>query len=170
MGRVSEKNLRYRSKAEIVRDLTFVLNAPLTIGTKWAVIRDIAWVWTEFHGKYRGCPHWTKMARMQRHLHRNEGLRHEHAVPKSVVIKMLFDLHAPTEEQVREICERFLIGVVVTREENDVLNMEFGRCMPSEFFDRASPDYLDPWLRYTKYNIEVVSCEPGTSRFYPREH
>ena len=169
MARVSKKHPRYRSKAEIVRDLTFVLRAPLTYGTKWAVFRDIAWVWTEYHGKYKGCPYWTKMALMQSQLNPKAALRHEHAVPKSVVIKMLFDLQEPTEQRVREICERFLIGVVVTREEDDVLNMEFGRSMPPEFSDTASPSYLDAWLRYKKYNIEVVECDPpGRANPSPR--
>lgn len=158
MARVTEKYRRYRTKEEIVRDVAFVLNAPLSYGTQWAVLSDVTWVWTEFHGKYKGCPSWTKMAIMQHRANPKADFRHEHAVPKSVVMKMLFDLPAPTPERVREICERFLLGVVVTREEDDVLNMEYGRSMPAEFFDSTSPSYLDPWLRYKKYGIEVISC------------
>lgn len=154
-----------------MRDLAFVLNAPLSYGTKWAVLRDAAWVWTEFHGKYKGCPYWTRMALMQYRIDPKADLRHEHAVPKTVVMRMLFDLRSPTADQVRQICKRFLLGVVVTREEDDVLNAEYGCTMPAEFFDPAHPQYLDPWLRYTRYNIEVVSrgisaktlCPPRTS-------
>src|SRR5205809_3353602 len=62
VGRVSQKHPRYRTKEVIVNDIAFVLNAPLSYGSRWAVLRDAAWVWTEFHGKYKGCPYWTKMA------------------------------------------------------------------------------------------------------------
>jgi hypothetical protein len=156
MGRVTEKHPRYRTKDEIVRDVTFVLNSPLSYGTKWAVLRDVAWVWTEFYGKYKGCPYWTKTALMQHRVNPKADFRHEHAVPKAVVMKMLLDLSAPTPEQVREICERLLVGVVVTREEDNDLNMKYGRSMPAEFFNPASPSYRDPWLRYKRLGIEVV--------------
>jgi hypothetical protein len=158
MARVSKKHLRYRSKDEIVRDVAFVLNASLSYGTKWAVLRDVAWVWTEFHGKYKGCPYWTKMAIMQHGLDPRADFRHEHAVPKAVVMRMLLDLKASTAEQVRNICEKFFIGVVVTVQENEVLNAEYGQLMPPEFFDPNSSSYQDPWLRYKKYGIEVVPC------------
>jgi len=158
VGRTSEKHSRYRTKIDIAHDLAFVLNAPLSYGTKWAVLSDVAWVWTEFYGKYKGCPYWTKMAVMQHRLNPKADFRHEHAVPKGVVMKMLFDLRTPTADEVGDICKRFLIGVVVTRDEDDKLNMKYRRSMPEEFFDKTSAGYLDPWLRYKKYNIELFSA------------
>ena len=159
MGRINERHVRYRTKEQIVQDVAFVLNAPLEIGTKWAVLSEVAWVWTEFCGKYEGCERWTKKAVVQR-LTDPEGdfrnFRHEHVVPKNVVIKMLLALPSPTVDQVRDICERFLIGVVVTREENADLNAEFQQTMPPEFDDPKSPSYRDPWLRYKRYKIEVI--------------
>ena len=166
MGKVAKKNPRYRTKDEIVRDLVSVLSASLSYGTKWAVMKDVAWVWTEFHGKYKGCQYWTKTALALHQREPKAKLRHEHVVPKVVVMKMLSDLKSPTSEQVREICERFLIGVVVTREEDALLNVEYRQSMPDEFFDSASPSYLDPWLRYKKCNIEVV---PGGQASVPTE-
>jgi hypothetical protein len=163
MARISDTHLRFRTKDQIVNDLAFVLSAPLAYGTKHAVLADVAWVWTEFDGKYAGrpgrytgCKFWTQMALMQHRLDRkSRRLRHEHIVPKRIVIDMLLKLERPTPESVREICERFLIGVVVTIEEDAVLN-EFRDSMPSEFDDPASPEYRDPWLRYRRCKIEVV--------------
>ncbi len=157
MGRVHERNPRYRTKDEIVHDITYVLNSPLSYGTKWAVLRDACWVWTEYHGKYNGCPYWTKMAILQHQLNPKSKFRHEHAVPKSVVIEMLFNLKNPTIEQVANICQGYLIGVVVSLEEDSVLNVEFGKTMPKEFFDQGHPDFGDPWIRYKRYKIEVTA-------------
>jgi hypothetical protein len=154
MGRVSERHLRYRTKDEIVQDVTFVLNAPLKNGTKWAVLRDIAWVWTEFQGKYKGCRHWTKMARLKQ-SDAKARLRHEHVVPRTIVINMLLELNSPSREQVHEICERYLIGAVVTPDEDARLNEKYGRTMPKDFYEPTSPQYRDPWLRYKECNIEI---------------
>jgi hypothetical protein len=154
-------NSRYRDKEALIKDLTHVLNAPLTHGTKYAVADDAAWKWTEFEGKYDGCIYWSETARVQRsHLPPREDLqkhfRHEHSVPKTVVIKMLLDLHSPTEEQVKRICEKFLIGVVVTIKENDDLNRAHRQKMPDEFFDPTSEMFHDPLLRYKVNEIRVV--------------
>ena len=81
--------------------------------------------------------------------------RHEHAVPKKVVIQMLLEMKSPTAEAVYAVCEKFLIGVVVTLDEDGALNEEFPSSMPQEFFDLASPDYHNPLLRYEKCGIEV---------------
>ena len=152
MAQISKLSRRYRTKEEICQDIAFVLDAPLHYGTKFAVIADAAWVWTEFHGKYVGCQYWTGLALA---VYQRDGkkakLKHEHVVPRRVVTKMLFALDKPTPEAVREICERFLIGMVVTPEEDKVLSVYFSKDMPPEFYDPSSPDYLDPWLRYRRH-------------------
>jgi hypothetical protein len=84
------------------------------------------------------------------------GLRHEHAVPRSLVIEMLRKLESPTPEMVYSICERYLCGVVVTKEEDDILNFKFRKDMPPEFFDPNSPDYEDAFLRYKRCDFEIV--------------
>ena len=129
MGKIATKNPSYRTKEVLVRDLTIVLNAPLSHGTKCAVLRNAAWTWTEFDGKHEGCPYWTEAAQAQ-WTGISKDFRHEHAVPIAVVMKMLLDVENPTEEQVRSICERFLIGVVVTEGEDELLNGRYGRTMP----------------------------------------
>jgi hypothetical protein len=161
MGRVSSRHRRFRTKDEIVRDVTHVLRLPLKDGTKWAVLRDAAWVWTEFDGKYDG-PFRTRKA--WEHLQSGEKrlLRHEHVVPKIIVIQRLLDLQEPTEDQVRNICEKFLIGVVVTRDEDAILNARFRSRMPTEFMDSASCHFDDPWLRYWKCDIDLFFKDIAT--------
>lgn len=156
MAQIAETNSKYRTKDQIVRDVAVVLNSPLTYGTKCAVLLDVGWVWTEFHGKYEGCPYWSERALEQFEANAKTKLRHEHAVPKSVIIAMLVEIDSPTHDQVRDICERLLIGVVVTREEDNLLNREFKKTMPPEFFDPQSADYHNPWLRYKRCGIPVA--------------
>jgi hypothetical protein len=155
MARITDKHRRHRTKDQIVNDVALVLSSPLTYGTKFAVVNEVTWVWTEFDGKYKGCKYWTPMAVLQHRADRSaKRLRHEHIVPKKVVIDMLMKLDPPTPVAVRDICERFLIGVIVTIEEDAVLN-EFRSSMPPEFDDPTSPDYHNPWLRYQRCGIEA---------------
>ncbi len=153
-----------RSKVEMARDAAIVMNTDeLHLETKHAVLRDVAWRWTTFHGKYEGCPYWTPAARQQFAARGINGLRHEHAVPKILVIKRLLGLASPDvknvdETDVYQTCERFLIGVVITQEEDRILSKSFFKKMPPEFDDPASPHYQDPWLRYRKCRIAVVDA------------
>lgn len=159
MGRISEKNPGYRTKDQMATDLAYVLASPLSIGTKRSVINGVAWAWSEFHGKYHGCPYWTRAA-----LHSsasmaaadNEPLRHEHAVPRAVLMDMLLRMEQPTETAIRDFCDRFILGVVVTKSEARYLDRHYRRTMPPAFFDPSSPEHLNPWLRYTTCGVEVI--------------
>jgi hypothetical protein len=154
----SKTDPRFRTKNQIATDISFILAAPIFEGTKFAVLKDAMWTWTELDGKYSGCKFWTPLAFAKQHVNRIakrnawSGLRHEHIVPKRVVIDMLRALKDPTPEAVFEICENFLIAVVVTTEEDAILN-EFRSLMPPDFYNPASPSYRDPWLRYKHSKI-----------------
>lgn len=114
MGRIREGHRCYRTKDEIVRDIVFVLNAPLAYGTQEAVLRNACWVWTESDGKYDGCAYWSKAAKTQELLYvkqQLDGLEppkveriHEHIVPKQIVCQLLRELSPATPEAVRDIC------------------------------------------------------------------
>lgn len=162
MAQIPVDNPRYRTKQELSVDVAKVLCSDLHHGTQFAVLKEVTWVWTEFTGKFNGCHYWTAAAlrRFKRESSRKR-LRHEHVVPKKVVIEMLFALDKPTAEKVRTILDKFLIGVVVTKEQDARLNAEYGKSMPPEFYDESSPLYQDPWLRYRKCNIKV--------RFMPQQ-
>jgi hypothetical protein len=149
---------RYRTKDEIAQDVSFALKSKLSPAAKYAVLKDAMWTWTELEGKYKGCQYWTPLAFALHHANRKakkkpgSGLRHEHIVPKSVVYEILCGLEHPTRKAVFQICDKLLIGVVVTVPEDLMLN-QFRSTMPPEFHDPASPDHLDPWLRYKRCNV-----------------
>lgn len=145
----------------MAEDVASALTSSMTYGGKHSVLSEVCWSWTEFTGKIRGCPYWTELALLQRFKDPKAKVRHEHVVPIRVVINILFDLHLPTADNVFEILDRLLIGVVVDESEDDCLNVEFPADMPPEFFDPTSLSFRDPWLRYRRLpDIKVVPRPP----------
>lgn len=146
-------------------DLAVILNAPVTVYTKYAMLDHVAWKWTEFEGKYTGCPYWTRPAWERRNRPRKELeklVKHEHAVPRSFFAKLMLALPTPTPIQVYEHCEQLLFGVVVTKAEQMQLDDKVNgfRCtMPEAFSDSESAHARDPWLRFRKHGIEVLRCQ-----------
>jgi len=153
MARVSPKNPRYRSKEEICRDVAFVISCEtLHIGTRLAVVDQVFWVWTEFDGKYDGCKYWSKKAKALPKGEAKGNLVHEHLVPRKVVRQKL--LRCKSANDVRTVLETWCIGVVVTREEDQLLNsLRLGSAMPHDW------DGIDPWARYTKAGIRLAQDE-----------
>lgn len=156
MARISESHPKYRTKRQMAADVAYVLAAPLSYGTKFAVLNNVCWTWTEFDGKYRGCRYWSKMARMARSIDRKAKLIHEHVVPRQVVIDALMAMKSPTPENVYQVLDRFLIAVIVTPEEDAYLSCEHQSTMPAAFLDPTSDGYHEPWLRYRSSPIEII--------------
>lgn len=147
MARVSEKHPCYRTREQICEDVARVLRSSLSYGTKHAVLANAVWVWSEFEGKIKGCSRWSRAARSNPTI---KGLIHEHVVPKSVLIRMLFDLSNPTTEAVAGILDRFCIGVVVTRDEDKRLTQAgVRRRMPDDW------DGRDVWVRHRLAGIDI---------------
>ena len=149
MGRIAESNPRYRTKDVIAKDVAFVLDSQLSYGTKFAVLSDVTWVWTEFDGKYRGCAYWSKKAVRQRKRDPHSKLRHDHSVPKKIVIEMLLRMPRPTPTKVRRMLNKFLIGVVVTPDEHRLLHAGSDSTEPKKYL-------RDSWLRYKKCGVKVI--------------
>jgi hypothetical protein len=156
VGGMRQSNECFRTKEEIVHDVTFILNAPIHHGTKRAVLKNAAWRWTEFNGKYKGCPNWTERALAQHRRYPKRKLVHEHAVPLKVIYHLLHELRPATEEAVKRIFENLLHAVIVTPEEDKMLGRQFKQSMPPGFDIPTGAAYWDPWLRYRECGIEVV--------------
>lgn len=140
-------------------DVASVLSSDLSFAAKYAVLADTYWQWTEFYGKYNGCPFWTINAIAEydsNPLPNEKKYRHEHIVPKIVLNQLLFELPSHTEESIFRFMSSMNIGVVVTRKEDDLLSVNYRMSMPSEFIDPDSSDFHDPWLRYKRCGIKVV--------------
>lgn len=149
MANLSKKSKRYRSKETICKDVAFILNTDLSYGTKFAVLADITWVWSEFYGKYKGCKYWSKEAKSEDFSNRE--LRHEHLVPKKVLIDTLMSMEAPSSTEIFEYLDQYCIGVVVTIDEDKRLSYEGLRSKMPDYWDGK-----DPWARYYKVGIEVI--------------
>lgn len=161
MARISTSNDRYRSHETICRDVSQVLRADLSYGTKYAVVSEVTWVWSEFNGKLKGCRYWTESALA---ASPDTSLVHEHVVPKSVIISRLFELSEPSPGDVKNVLEKLCIGVVVTKEEDLRLNaLGLRSAMPTNWCGS------DPWARYQLAGIAVVDLAAGSnSSFKPK--
>ena len=154
MARILPTNPRYRDKKTMASDAAFVLRSPLAYGTKVAALTDIFWHWTEFRGKYHGCRFWSETAHAHRHRKNVKDLRHEHIVPKKVLLEMLFDLASPSASAVRALLDQFCVGIVVTKAEDMQLNHAGLRSrMPDDW------DEQDPWARYRAVGLGWIDTD-----------
>ena len=151
MARISERNARYRTRDEICRDVSLILqDERLHVGTKYAVVDQVLWVWSEFDGKHVGCRYWSVAAKATES--RREGLIHEHLVPREVVRQKIFGLRNPTQEAVRRTLKTWCVGVVVTKTEDEKLNnLGLRSSMPLDWNRR------DKWARYKAAEIAIAA-------------
>lgn len=73
---------RSRSREQLVADATVALSTALSVGSKYALLDNILWTWSNLDGKYDGCRWWSEAA-----LRARDALRHEHAIPRRVLIE-----------------------------------------------------------------------------------
>ncbi len=147
---------KHRTKEQMGKDVLAALNAPMSYRAKEVVLLDIFSAWTEFEGKYKGCSYWTERAwELYRQLAWEKNVRHEHGVPKKVLKELLFSLENPTEETVVLYLDFFLVGVVVTIEEEKRLNERFKSAMPEAFWKKGEEYYLDLFARYKLCGIKI---------------
>jgi hypothetical protein len=148
MARIPEKSPRFRTKERISQDIAVILSLPhLSYGTKHVVLADAVWVWSEFYGKYDGCPYWSIAAKQANSI---KDLCHEHVVPKRYIIERLLALSPATAEDVYRILSVYCIGAVVTREEDRQLTKAgFRSSMPDDW------DTIEVWIRYRLSGIQM---------------
>ena len=145
MARLPESNRRFRTKEVLCRDVASVLNSDLHYGTKCVVLDNAMSVWSEFEGKYGGCRFWSAEAARQS---QSDKLIHDHAVPKKVLMELLFRVSRPTPECIQQYFEAYCFGAVITKAEDDTLNrLGLRSKMPTNW------DGKDPWARYNAANI-----------------
>jgi hypothetical protein len=145
---------RFRTREQLIADATLTLKSSLTIASKYALLDNICWVWSEFDGKIEGCRWWSKEARLLRDSRRE--LTHEHAVPRRVIIHHLLGLENPEEAVVGEVLHRFCVAVVITKEQDKRLNDAGLRQRMPVGWDGA-----DVWARYRTIAVEPLDCAPA---------
>lgn len=145
---------RKRNRDTLIADAAHSLNSLLSVGSKYALLDDICWKWSEFDGKIDGCRWWTAAA--LRAKGNRSLLRHEHGVPRRVIIELLLNLSAPSQRLVRGVLEELCVGAVVTTAEDRLLrDAGLGRRMPTDW------DGRDAWARYRVAGIDVI--DTGTA-------
>ena len=144
-----------RTKQESAHDVVYTLASPMHYRTKRKVLDHVAWNWTVHDGKYEGCRLWTPAAIEHFKQHGRKGLRHEHAVPRTLIIEALFAMDNPTQDAVFELLDRLAVGVVVTKDEQATLDKDYQTTMPAGFDSE-----WDPLLRFVACGLEVVE-HPG---------
>ena len=92
IAKISEKNKRFRTKDQMCKDLSTILNLDLIYGTKFSVVNEVLWVWSEYDGKHKGCKFWSKEAcnLWEKQKPSVKSLIHEHLVPRNILIKLIF--------------------------------------------------------------------------------
>lgn len=101
--------------------------------------------WTEAFGKHEGCRYWSAEARTVRG--RREP-RHEHVVPRKLLIDALEALDDRTDLGVAALLESHAIACVVTRRERARLpDLDWSRLRGEPWARDAEAriDVVDPW-------------------------
>jgi len=79
----------------------------------------------------------------------------EHVVPMAEIVNILLALDELTISKVHEVIDTYCTYCIVTQEEHQLLNKEFQRKMPKDFYDKDSKYFSDPWARYKKCKIKI---------------
>jgi hypothetical protein len=85
--------------------------------------------------------------------HPTSNLRHEHAVPRKLILERLLAGAPLAQEQLLGLLERLCLGVVLTKDEDAALNAHFQRAMPPAW-DIGDPA-ADPFARYRHPDVAL---------------
>lgn len=136
---------RRRNREQLEADAIIVLKSDLSYGSKYALLDNICWTLSELDGKYEGCRWWSRQA-----LEGGHELRHEHVVPRRVLISLLLAMTDVDEVGVRSVLQ-LCVGAVITKVEDSQLNVVGLRSrMPDDW------DGRDVFARYHRAGIELI--------------
>lgn len=136
---------RHRTRAQLVGDAILAIKSGLSYGSKYALLDNICWTLSELDGKYQGCRWWSRQA-----LEGGHELRHEHVVPRRVMITLLLDDVDVDESRIRSILQ-LCVGAVITKAEDQGLNAAGYRSRMPDGWDGH-----DVFARYRAAGIELV--------------
>lgn len=81
----------------------------------------------------------------------------EHVVPMAEIVNILMAEAVSTVDEVKDVLQKYCVYCMVTPEEHLLLNKQYQRQMPAEFWDEGSIYYLDEWARYKMVGIPTPS-------------
>ncbi|MGP8217468.1 MAG: hypothetical protein ACLQQ4_18010 [Bacteroidia bacterium] len=168
---MQQKNIRVRpwnnqNKQNIARTLALLLDGKNKIPAyiQARLVKDCIWTTTEHNDtglsrKYLGQPYWSEGALNQVRENRKAGkniyadLRHEHAVPKAEIIRMINALPEKSDKNIYDILDKFGYAVVVNKTEDADINRKGYRSkMPTSF---TGKNRHDVFMRYSDTGITL---------------
>ena len=160
-----------RNYNQLVNDIIACLESDLTVNGKYDVIDEVIWKWTEMSGKIIGCKYWSVNALKELEANYSNvvsgkvKLIHEHVVPRNYLIKRILNISsAISKEEAIIILNKFVLGCVITKDENRRLSTVAQKTLPDQFVQKDSQFYLDPWVRYRLGKINVNKIDWSNPR------
>lgn len=164
-------NKKYRTKEQMLQDALIILNAPISYGTKYVVLDNICWLWSENQGKYEGCMYWSqqalkdleivkKLKESNKKFNHGDFFVHEHVVPRVLAIDMIINTENLNEITLKKLFDKYLLSAIITVKENKKLDSSgVKQQMPDEFYIKDSLNYNNEWIRYIKNDINIEKVE-----------
>ena len=117
-------HIKYHTKDQMAEGVYHILRySDFSPAAKLAVIDDVCWKWSEFEGKVKNSKYWTEDAESRfEETGSIKNLIHEHIVLRKIIKELLLDMETPSYEKVFKILDSFCVGVIVTKEEDAILN------------------------------------------------
>lgn len=140
---------------ELIELAQFVIKSNFSLKLKRETLGLVCWKFSELNGKYDGVKYWSKNAKKLRENNTKtkkyfSGLRHEHVVPKKVLIeKLLSDYFNKSIKEIRNFFRDFCFAAIITKEEDNKYLKKYKQEMPIEF--NWKKDQV--WLRYEKTGL-----------------
>lgn len=162
-------------KDEIIHDLNYLCSSDCQISEKTTrkILESISWEWTENRDGdgcftknsdgYLGCTYWSQKAleavyedlscfKKKKGIKIRSVVTHEHVIPKTLFVKYVMEQikqkHSITFDK-QSIDNTMLIGCIITKDEDAILNKVYKAEMPNGVFP------VDPkniWDRYKRAN------------------
>lgn len=156
MKLTNEERMIYEN--EIIKLLQIVVREIGYKNIPYIIMDRAIWAWTERFKKYdRQCLPWSENAKLllnnniklrekNKKLKKYKGLRHEHMVPRKVLIEKIRNLQNKNEASIREILVKYSYAAIITKDEDDMLN--------NKKLNNAMPEGKDDiWSRYDACGI-----------------
>ena len=154
--KVISHNLEMKRNLAIAIADTYRKDSPVDEHFKYADLKMAPWVSERSDDgklvKYVGQPYWTKTAIEHYKIYGIKGLRHEHAVPRKLIIKLLEESDK-SQEAIFNIFDNLVHAVIVTKEEAILLDNKWKTTMPVDI--EITNDINMIFSRYKEEKINV---------------
>ncbi len=145
----------HRSETDLAQDMALVLTSKFKLKTKMGFINSILWGWSERFGKYKGLP-CSEAAMKEFKQHGSKNLRHDHMVPRNLLVKMCLEMRNVTSSKILNLLKKFGGAAILTADEDKKLNkLKLRQKMPKSW------NHRDPYARYKAARIKLSKRSLG---------